>query len=142
MKYLFVCRNNLARSPAAARFFSNLLKKHGLEGEVMSVGLSEMAPNKLTLAQLEGADVVFVMDKKLLVDVNTMAATIKSIEKKLINLDIPDVYYYGAVREDLIDKVELKTGEKIRNRAEIKKNLTLDQVLESKTPVFQKYLVR
>ncbi len=87
-KILFVCSQNKLRSPTAEAVFS-----HHPDWEVRSAGLNNDAEVPLGLEDVQWADTIFVMEKihKLKVQKQFIAA-LKN--KKLICLDIPDIYGY------------------------------------------------
>jgi predicted protein tyrosine phosphatase len=60
-RVLFVCEGNLHRSPTAERLYANV---PGLK--TRSAGLSSLAKVQLTVELMEWADVIMVMEKRLL----------------------------------------------------------------------------
>ncbi|MBI2670670.1 protein tyrosine phosphatase [Candidatus Woesearchaeota archaeon] len=62
MNYLFVCTYNVNRSVVAAEAFKELLKKHGINGQVKHAGVSELAKNRISKELIEWADKIFVME--------------------------------------------------------------------------------
>ena len=97
-KLLFICTLNLQRSPTAAEIFKD-------KYETKSAGVGETAKQPLTAGLLEWADVVFVME-----DWQRQAIGEKFpkqyLKKKIINLDIPDRYYY--MDEELVKVLKEK----------------------------------
>lgn len=84
MKLLFVCTENLQRSPTAALLFKKT--KH----LVKSAGISLTAEKRLTKQAIIWADIIFVMEdmhKKYILD-NFPEAKDKEIKV----LNIPDIY--------------------------------------------------
>lgn len=92
--YLFLCGKNQLRSPTAENIFSNI---DGLE--VRSAGINEDAEYKVTIEDMDWADIIFVMEKKQKVKlVKKFNKFLKG--KKVAVLDIPDEY--GYMDENLI----------------------------------------
>lgn len=93
-KYLFICGKNQLRSPTAENIFSNI---EGLQ--VSSAGLNDDAEYKVSVEDLDWADIIFVMEKvqkkKLVKQFNKFLKG-----KKIAVLDIPD--NYGYMDENLI----------------------------------------
>ncbi|WP_137820254.1 MULTISPECIES: low molecular weight protein tyrosine phosphatase family protein [unclassified Pseudomonas] len=87
-RLLFICSQNRLRSPTAELLFS---MEPSLE--TLSAGISNEAENPLTPEALEWADLIFVMEqihkRKL---TQRFARHLKG--KRVICLDIPDVYAY------------------------------------------------
>ena len=92
MKLLFVCNANLYRSPTAAEIFKD---KH----ETKSAGLSELAKIKVSKEILEWADKVYVMEEWMRGEIAKRFPE-EYMKKKIINLDIPDVY--GFMQDGLV----------------------------------------
>ena len=87
-KYLFICGKNQLRSPTAENIFSNI---EGLE--VRSAGINEDAEYKVTIEDMDWADIIFVMEKKQKEKlVKKFNRFLKG--KKVAVLDIPDEYGY------------------------------------------------
>jgi predicted protein tyrosine phosphatase len=88
MKLLFVCSQNLLRSPTAETVFSSY---PGVEA--MSAGTNHDATTPISADLIEWADVVIVMEK---VHRNKLTSKFKSAfkTKRLVVLDIPDDYEY------------------------------------------------
>ena len=85
MKFLFICTENLQRSPTAESLFKN----HE-EHEAKSVGISEFAEKRVNSNAIKWADKIFVMEplhKKFLI------VNFPESQEKIIVLDIPDVYF-------------------------------------------------
>jgi len=88
-KILFVCTANIDRSPTA----EDLLK--GKDGfEVISVGTWAKARKSISENLIDWADLILVMEERHKEAVLTLKP---ESEKKIIVLDIPDVY----LRDDL-----------------------------------------
>jgi len=85
---LFVCSQNRLRSPTAEQVFSRWP-----EIEVSSAGLNHDAEEPLTAEMVEGADIIFVMEKA---HRNKLARRFKAQLKRarVICLDIPDDYEF------------------------------------------------
>lgn len=81
MKLLFICNAALQRSPTGA----NLFKK---EHETDYAGIYSI-DNPLTQQKLEWADVVFVMEEHQRKFIEEM---FPELQKKIINLDVPDMF--------------------------------------------------
>jgi predicted protein tyrosine phosphatase len=88
LRILFICSRNRLRSPTAERVFSGVV---GLETD--SAGLSKDAETILSAEQVDWADIIFVMEPAHRARLSRMfRAHLGS--KKVICLDIPDVYDY------------------------------------------------
>jgi predicted protein tyrosine phosphatase len=85
---LFICSQNELRSPTAERLFSG---RRDLE--VASAGLNHDAPQPVTPAALEWADVIFVMEKTHLSRLRRRFRKYLN-RQRLVCLDIPDLYEY------------------------------------------------
>lgn len=97
---LFICSQNELRSPTAERVFSG---RRDLE--VASAGLNHDAPQTVTPALLEWADVIFVMEKAHLSRLRRRFR--KHLNRqRLVCLDIPDIY--GYMEPALIELLEAK----------------------------------
>jgi predicted protein tyrosine phosphatase len=134
--YLFVCYQNESRSPAAADVFDEILKENNVEGIIESAGYSEHARNHLTLEHIQRADVVFALDKEVMDHIQKNYPPVK----RLINLDIPDVYFFGKIDDFLLNSeikcIRIMHGEKAVNnfmaRTEIQQRMSLYRVLRSR----------
>jgi predicted protein tyrosine phosphatase len=97
MKALFVCNQNKHRSPTAAALFSDLF-------ETKSAGL--YSGNLLTTNLLEWADIVFVMEDVARKEIGVRFPK-QYLAKKILCLDIPDVYSYNQPELRAILKTKL-----------------------------------
>jgi predicted protein tyrosine phosphatase len=89
-KLLFVCSLNQRRSPTAERLF------RGMEGyETRSVGADPRARAPVKQADIEWADLVFVMEPKHLQELRRKFKPVLA-GKRLICLHIPDTYGFMA----------------------------------------------
>jgi predicted protein tyrosine phosphatase len=99
---LFVCSRNQWRSPTA----ESIWRKHPALS-VRSAGTSSSARRKVSEADIEWADVIFVMEDKhksrILSDFRTAAA-----HKSLYVLDIPDEYKY--MDPDLVEQLQVSVS--------------------------------
>ncbi len=111
MNYLFVCTYNINRSVKAAKIFSELLKKHRINGNVKDAGVSETAENIVTKELVNWADKIFVMEqfhKDFIVKIVPKAIG------KIDVLEIGDLYpvddpYLSKILKEKLEK-ELKNG--------------------------------
>lgn len=85
MKFLFICTENLQRSPTAESLFKN----HE-DHEAKSVGISESAEKRVNSNTIKWADKIFVMEA---FHKNFIIKNFPESENKIIILDIPDVYF-------------------------------------------------
>ena len=85
---LFVCSRNQWRSPTAESIYRN---RHGWS--VRSAGTSHKARRKITEADLEWADIVFVMETQHKRQLRSRFGSLMD-DVELVNLDIPDEYQY------------------------------------------------
>lgn len=86
MKILFVCRENLQRSPTAEKIFKNVYN-------TKSAGISPTARIVLTKADLDWADLVVVMEKYMQQEIARRFPE-QHKKKKIISFNIPDIYLY------------------------------------------------
>jgi predicted protein tyrosine phosphatase len=87
--YLFTCAANRNRSRAAERICRQLAEAKNRNIECESAGVHPLAVRRVTKEMAEKADMIFVMEdymKEILVNEFHQPA------KKIICLDIPDVY--------------------------------------------------
>lgn len=100
-RVLFVCSQNLLRSPTAEQVFANY---PGIE--CTSAGLAKDTHNPVTNELVEWADLIFVMEK---VHRHKLSAKFGKLLKKqrVVCLDIPDDYEFmdPALVELLNEKV-------------------------------------
>lgn len=90
IKALFVCGKARRRSPTAADLAARL---PGVEADF--AGLSADADVSLSIEQIEQADVIVVMERRLLARLRRrFAAHLKS--KRVVALSVPDRYDYMA----------------------------------------------
>ena len=81
MKLLFICNQGENRSKLAETIFSEY-------HETKSAGLHN---NILKKEQLEWADIVIVMEDRIITEISKMFPK-EYMRKRIINLDIPDIY--------------------------------------------------
>ncbi|MFC5051383.1 protein tyrosine phosphatase [Rubritalea spongiae] len=97
---LFVCGKNQWRSPTGEAIYKN-----DQRFRVRSAGLSKVAKRRLSLSDLEWADLVFVMERE------QKRRIIQGYSGKelpeIVSLDIPDRYPY--MDEELIELLRLGT---------------------------------
>ena len=106
MKVLFVCSRNRLRSPTAEAVFS------GYPGlEVSSAGTSVDADNRVSLDQVEWADIIFAMEEIHRRRLKEMFPDVLK-EKKVVVLRIPDKYSY--MDPELIKTLKQKVSRLIR----------------------------
>ena len=111
-KLLFICSQNRLRSPTAQAIFSAY---PGVEAK--SAGLDHDAENPVSADLIEGADVVFVMEKS---HKNKLRKRFgKQLEtKKVVVLNIPDEYEY--MQPELVRLLKAKVSKYLpaRGKAE------------------------
>lgn len=95
MKLLFICNQNKHRSRTAHELFK--------EFDTDSAGLYN---NQVTKDQLLWADIVFVMEEFQRTELVSRYPAL-CMQKRLISLDIPDIYRYNSseLRQKLKSKV-------------------------------------
>lgn len=96
MKVLFICNQNMHRSKTAEELFKNKF-------EAKSAGLYNEKP--VTEKQLEWADTVIVMED---VQRSELAKRFPKayIRKRILSLDIPDIYSYN--QPELVEALKRK----------------------------------
>ena len=99
MKVLFVCNQNENRSKTAENIFKDRF-------DVKSAGLFNSKP--ITEKQMSWADIVFVMED---VQRSELAKRFPKqyMKKRIISLDIPDIYRYN--QPELINILKIKINE-------------------------------
>ena len=85
MKVLFICNQNENRSKTAEELFKDRF-------ETKSAGLYNGKP--VTKNQIEWADVIFVMENTQRKEISKRFPDLY-LKKRIISLDIPDIYSYG-----------------------------------------------
>lgn len=104
---LFVCSANKQRSKTAEDYFSSKYPEFHCISAGTNIKMCEReGTNPLTIAALEESDLIFVME-------NTHKKEVKNFikgrfQKKLIVLNIPDIYKY--YQKELIEILEEKVG--------------------------------
>ena len=105
-RLLFVCSENRLRSPTAEAVFSEY------EGvEAMSAGTNADAETPVSGDLIEWADIILAMEKS---HKNKIGAKYKKLlkTKRLVVLDIPDVYEY--MQPELIQLLKSKIARVLR----------------------------
>ena len=99
MKILFICNQNQNRSKTAEDVFKNKFK-------AKSAGLFNEKP--ITQAQIEWADTIIVMED---FQRNEIAERFPKqyMQKRILSLDIPDVYHYN--QPELVKILKSKVNE-------------------------------
>lgn len=88
MRVLFVCTQNLQRSPTAEALYSGRP-----DLEVRSAGIMHDARVPLTAELLQWADAIYVMEELHRRHIErAFPALVRA--KRIVCLDIPDMYYY------------------------------------------------
>lgn len=111
MNILFLCTANLNRSRMAevhfaAKYPANIYRSAGLsQKECFRNGIT-----LCTVAMLEWADVVFVMEDSHVKRIEQHTA--QRFLSKITNLNIPDIYSFGDVA--LLEQLELRCAPKLR----------------------------
>ncbi len=95
MNILFVCTKNQLRSLTAEQIF-----KKDPRLSIRSVGTASDARRKVIKADLDWADMIFVMEKKHQEILQTRFPT-QTTAKQMVCLNIPDQYEY--MDEELVD---------------------------------------
>ncbi|MBT4174717.1 phosphotyrosine protein phosphatase [archaeon] len=85
MKILFICNQNQNRSKTAEELFKDQFK-------TKSAGLYNQKP--VTKKQLSWADTIVVMEDEQRSEIAKRYPKLY-IQKKILSLEIPDVYYYN-----------------------------------------------
>jgi len=82
---LFVCRANLQRSPTAEEIFED-------KYITKSAGMDQYSKKPIDKEMLKWADIVFVMEDWMKKEIGNRFPD-QYINKRIISLDIPDMYY-------------------------------------------------
>lgn len=100
MKVLFICNQNENRSKTAEKLFKGRF-------QTKSAGLYNEKP--VTTKQLSWADVVVVMENAQRTEIAKRFPK-QYMQKRIISLEIPDVYHYN--QPELVDllKAKIKTS--------------------------------
>jgi predicted protein tyrosine phosphatase len=98
MKVLFVCNQNENRSKTAEKIFK-------AKFQTKSAGLYNKKP--VTKKQIEWADTIIVMEDIQRSEISKRFPK-EYMQKKILSLNIPDIYYYNQ------PKLKLKLKEKIK----------------------------
>lgn len=108
-KVLFVCSQNRQRSLTAEHLYRGFPVY-----EVKSAGTSPLARVRIAGEHIAWADLIFAMEKKqqTILEKN-FAKTLRG--KRLICLDVPDIYYY--MEPDLIEQFK----ERLRDYVQVPK---------------------
>ena len=101
MRLLFVCTQNLLRSPTAEKVFNGTRNI-----EAKSAGLSTDARRKVTQTILDWADLVFAMETEHL---EQILDDFKIHSEKIVSLDIPDDFDF--MQSELVSLLENKVPE-------------------------------
>ena len=112
-KYLFVCNQNLFRSPWAADWCSEYCRSRGVSAEVRSAGVGEELESHATRFSrdlLKWADAIFVMEgymkTAILEDYCQLGEEEKRIaEEKIVCLDIPDCFRRKAEENSISENM-------------------------------------
>jgi predicted protein tyrosine phosphatase len=102
MNALFLCTHNRLRSPTAEQVFASWPNV-----QTDSAGLGSSADVPLAAEQVQWADIIFVMEKKHRVRLNT-AFRRHLNGKRVVCLDIPDNYEY--MQPELVRLLEQRAG--------------------------------
>ena len=97
---LFICTENLDRSPTAERLFLNNRKY-----EAKSAGTSATASTLLSWNSIKWADIIFVMEEK---HKDYLEKTFKNHGKEINVLGIPDCYHENDKKLVCVLKDKLK----------------------------------
>jgi predicted protein tyrosine phosphatase len=89
MKVLFVCTQNRMRSPTAEALY-----RGRPDLEVRSAGIAPDARVPVTEEALQWAETTFVMDESHRLHLQTHFSSIWSSTRRIVCLDVPDVYLY------------------------------------------------
>jgi predicted protein tyrosine phosphatase len=101
LKLLFVCRYNEMRSCTAETVYAS-------EGySVKSAGTERTASVPLSNELILWADLIFVMEEKHKVILNTIYSDV-SKDKNIVVLNIPDNYYY--MEDKLVELIKERVG--------------------------------
>ncbi|MGL6074864.1 MAG: low molecular weight protein tyrosine phosphatase family protein [Fimbriiglobus sp.] len=106
---LFICEGNLHRSPTAEEMYGHT---PGIRAK--SAGLSPMARVQVTQELLAWADVVFVMEVRLL---KLLRKNFTIAKKQVVCLDIPDDFQRGQPElvAILTERISAHLGSPIQN---------------------------
>ena len=109
-RYLFVCQENLMRSPWAARWFSSYCQNRGLDVEVDSAGIRadprSSIGKQVTRELVERADWIICMEKYIAMRINRKYG---QSYKKIVWLDTPDNFMPGLGNEDVPEATALES---------------------------------
>ena len=146
MIYLAVCQMAISRSPAIARDFSEILQARNLPDEIKFAGVNPESRFPLTDRLADSADLIFAADR------NVEEAIVENYPpvKRLVNLDIQDIYLPGEPGEfsrvmfephvlGLREVYGLEESARVVSKEEIVLRWNLREVLKSRK--LEQYLI-
>lgn len=107
-KLLFICTANMDRSPTAELMF-----KDSPGYEAKSAGTSETAFRHINQELIDWADVIFVMNENTDKHLTYLKNNFKLEGKKLVDLDIPDIY--RRQNQSLTEILKVKLSEYLKD---------------------------
>ncbi|MEK6825998.1 MAG: phosphotyrosine protein phosphatase [Nanoarchaeota archaeon] len=105
-KLLFICTENLQRSPTAEELVNTSPKFKDYTAR--SAGTSITAVSQITKTLIEWSDIIFVFNEKYEKHKTILLKKFPNLKKKIIDLDIPDRYYRNDPELIKILKIKLK----------------------------------
>jgi len=90
-KLLFICTENLQRSPTAEELINSSPEFSSYQAK--SAGTSFSAINQITKELINWADIIFIFNEKYEKHKTILLKKFPEIKKPIINLDIPDIYF-------------------------------------------------
>lgn len=102
MNILFVCSRNQWRSPTAEKIYNNI---NGINAR--SAGTASSARIKINTKMINWANIILVMEKKHKKQILEKFPE-EASSKKIIVLDIPDIYQY--MDNELIEEIKAKVN--------------------------------
>lgn len=147
MLYLAVCQMAISRSPAIARYFSEILQARNLPDDIKFAGVNPESRFLLTDRLAASADLIFAADRLVAEAIQANYPPVK----RLVNLDIQDVYLPGEPGKfsrimfephvlDLREAFGMPESARVVSKGEICLRWNLRQVLESRN--LEQYIIR
>jgi len=135
-KYLFLCKAGMTRSPFCAHWFKEEARRANKDIETDYAGIHKYSPHRITSEQIIKVQLVFAMEEDYR---RQLIEEFSTEPKKVINLDIQDIYcsddgsfssYSLEKRMEGLKPVNPGEVKRILEKEEIKLELSLPEILK------------